>query len=175
MSFSNVKKPNSLYEVIDNALTVADFDVITKEFFNGEVNWFYRASTTPSEQDRNKSYFTHNLYSDHRVQSDYFTLFVPLLKKLNVRALVSMRSNLCIRTHEPIASDFHTDESYDDSKTAIFYLNTCNGKTILNVPSGKVSVDCAANRLLSFNTNVLHSGQYQTDTVKRMVINMTYF
>lgn len=175
MSFTKVKTQNSLYEVIDNALTVDAFDAIVHEFFNGEVNWFYRASTTPSEQDRNKPYFSHNLYSNFRVQSDYFPLFIPLLEKLNVRALVSMRSNLCMRTQEVVASDFHVDEYYDDSKTAIFYLNTCNGKTILDVPSGKVSVDCVANRLLSFNTNVRHSGQYQTDVAKRMIINLTYF
>jgi len=163
------------YVVLNNALPSNDFNAIIKQFFDGEVNWFFMPSTTTHKNDSDKPYFTHSLYNNNRINSEFYPLFVPVLDVLKIRSLVEMRVNLCMRQSEPIRSEYHVDKNWNDSKTAILYLNTCNGKTILNVNDNLVEVDCVANRMISFRTNIWHAGQFQTDTTRRMVVNLTYF
>jgi Rps23 Pro-64 3,4-dihydroxylase Tpa1-like proline 4-hydroxylase len=58
-----------------------------------------------------------------------------------------------------------------NNTTAIFYLNNNNGYTIFEDGS---KVDSVENRLVVFNSNVMHSGVSQTDSKVRCVINLNY-
>ena len=58
-----------------------------------------------------------------------------------------------------------------DHKTAIFYLNTCNGKTVVN----GTEVESIANRVVIFPANTPHYVISQTDTDRRIVLNINYY
>ena len=74
---------------------------------------------------------------------------------------------------------FHVDNIVDLSEeklkqltTSIFYINTNNGYTIFE---DGTKVESVANRLLTFPTNMKHTGTSCTDEKTRIVINFNYF
>ena len=93
-----------------------------------------------------------------------------LIDKINPSDLLRVKANLGIKTSEHIEGGFHTDTPLKHN-TAIFYLNTNNGYT--KFKDGTV-VDTIANRLVVFDSNLLHSGFSQTDKKASGVINLNY-
>ena len=57
-------------------------------------------------------------------------------------------------------------------KTAIFYLNTNNGYTLFE---DGTKIESVANRLLTFDANLPHTGTSCTDKQFRCVLNINYF
>ena len=66
-------------------------------------------------------------------------------------------------------SGYHYD--YDDMTTAIYYINTCNGWTEFE-EGGKVK--SVANRVIVFDSNLIHGGVSCTDEKTRILINFNY-
>ena len=96
--------------------------------------------------------------------------------KLKPSASIRVKANLLTRTDEILQNAFHSDfdkhkKNYDNVKTAIFYLNTNNGKTIFE---DGTRVESIANRLVTFDSNVNHTGTTCTDKIFRSVINVVY-
>jgi membrane peptidoglycan carboxypeptidase len=60
----------------------------------------------------------------------------------------------------------------DKMKTSIFYINSNNGYTRFK---NKKMIKSKENRLLSFNTDMEHTGSTCTDENVRIVINLNYF
>lgn len=58
-----------------------------------------------------------------------------------------------------------------DYYTSIFYLNTCNGATIFEDGTEIASV---ANRMLTFDGELMHTGRPASDAKRRVVINFNY-
>ena len=56
--------------------------------------------------------------------------------------------------------------------TSIFYINTNNGYT--KFENGE-KVESVANRMVTFSTNLKHTGTSCTDERTRVVINFNYF
>ena len=100
---------------------------------------------------------------------------VPILEKLNAHAVIQVRANLspsCF--YKGIKSEFHTDTKHP-SKTAIFYLNTCDGGTELKINNKIHFVKAEENKMLIFNTNTEHRGTLSTDVEFRYIINFNYY
>jgi hypothetical protein len=76
-----------------------------------------------------------------------------------------------IKHDKQYKSDYHVDFEYP-CKTAILYLNTCNGYTEFNK---KTKIKCEENKILIFDSNIEHCAVSQTDAEKRIVINFNYF
>ena len=58
-----------------------------------------------------------------------------------------------------------------NSTTAIYYLTTCNGYTLID---GK-KIKSVENQIVIFDSNIKHQMVSQTDTPERIVINLNYF
>ena len=69
-------------KVIDNFLPQDYFDQIVDVFENQSIAWFW-SDCVAYDADDSEFYFTHTFYKDHTPNSDYFSMFDPLLKKLN--------------------------------------------------------------------------------------------
>ena len=65
----------------------------------------------------------------------------------------------------------HTDNELD-CNTAVFYLNTNNGKTIFE---NKEEVESKKNRIVIFSSKLKHAATTHTDEKIRTVININYF
>jgi len=156
-------------KIIDNFLDYNDFDIIKDRILGNNFPWYF-LNFKVFEGDGNCQHM-HILYEDNKINSDYFELFKPFLKMLNINSLVKMKLNMTLRDKTLKPYEFHTDVNFD-CNTSIFYFNTNNGKTIFD--NGK-KVKSLENRLVSFPSKLKHTGTSTTDKPYRIVLNINYF
>jgi hypothetical protein len=119
---------------------------------------------------------THLFYQPHKPNSDFFDALNPILNKLNVRALQRVKANCTFKTTKKRLYAYHVDidtpKNEPVGKTSIFYLHTTNGPTFFK--TGK-KINCVANRMVTFPTNLEHTGSTHTDNLLRGLININWF
>jgi hypothetical protein len=161
-------------EIFDNYLNKEEFNKIRNIFIDNEkFPWYYTPGIAyPNEVKQvDKFQFFNLMYrNDVGVKSDYYDNLMPLLSKINPKEVLRVKANLGTRTTTNIEGGMHTDSKMEHT-TAIFYLNTNNGFTAFE--NGD-KVDSLENRLVVFNSTILHSGFSQTDTNIRVVLNLNY-
>ena len=110
-----------------------------------------------------------NFYS---IFSFVFCYILPILRKLDAKAIYSVKANCNVRTQNIVRHGFHVDVPTNyDSKTAILYINTNNGYT--EFENGE-RVESVANRLVLFDSELKHTGTTCTDQQRRVVLNLNY-
>ena len=124
------------------------------------------------EDMRDNIQFWHPFYMDDEPTHDDVNVLRPIIKKLDVKALLRIKANITMRTPEIIEHGYHTDYPFGGFKTAIFYINTNDGYT--QIKNGR-RVESVENRLLEFSGELLHTGTTCTDQQCRVVINFDYF
>jgi|10_taG_2_1085330.scaffolds.fasta_scaffold99010_2 hypothetical protein len=165
------------YKVIDNFLDEDTYNKFSAYLKSEKVPWFFRKVDVPMGNTKNKNgFFSFCFYNHHAPDHDSFHEFMPpFIKQLKARALIQIRANLTFRDIDAIESGFHNDYLYKKSITGIFYLTTCNAKTVLDLPGVNKSVQSVENRMLLFPTNIKHNVLYHTDVHKRYVVNFNFF
>ena len=163
-------------KIIDNYLPKEQFENIKNTICEDNMNfpWYYNKflnNRNYGEID-NHFYFVHVIYVNYLKNTNYFDDLLPLINKINPKALIRIKANGYPKNGDKIIThNFHTD--YDFShKGAILYLNTCNGKTILE---DGTEIDSVANRILFFDSSKPHSSTNCTDAKMRFNININYF
>jgi hypothetical protein len=157
------------YKIIDNFLHQEDFQKIESLYKDPYFPWFYNDHKVEKRDEDFQ--FTHIIYENFVPNSQYFSLMDPLIKKLKCKSLVRIKVNLTVRSTEIKPSLFHVDNDLD-CNTAVFYLNTNNGKTMFE---NKEEVMSKKNRIVIFPSNLKHAGTTHTDEKIRAVININYF
>lgn len=161
-------------KIFDNYLNQNEFNKIKNIFIDNEkFSWYYTPGIAyPDEVKKTDRFQFFNLMyrNDIGVKSDYYESLLPLLSKINPKEVLRVKANLGTRTSTHIEGGMHTDSKMKHT-TAIFYLNTNNGYT--KFQDGTI-VDSIANRLVVFDSSLLHSGFSQTDENIRCVINFNY-
>ena len=168
-------------EIFDDFLNEEDFEGL-QTIFDYDVPWKFSEVVEDNvncEQKYNHQY-VHGVYFRKEPCSPYFDRTVPLLSKLNARALVRIKVNSICRTEKIVLHGFHTDITYPDDhptgldgvKTAILYLNTNNGFTLFE---NETKIESVANRCVTFPAHLRHSGTSCTDVSRRLTLNVVYF
>lgn len=161
-------------KILDNYLNQDEFNKIKNIFIDNEkFPWHYTPGIAyPDEVKKTDRFQFFNLMyrNDIGVKSDCYASLMPLLNKINPKEVLRVKANLGTRTSTHIEGGMHTDSKIKHT-TAIFYLNTNNGYT--KFEDGTM-VDSIANRLIVFDSSLLHSGFSQTDKNVRCVINLNY-
>ena len=146
-----------------------DFLNIKKTMTSQDFPWYFGPRNYDSKGIFNQQ-FCHIFYTDYRINSSFFSLLNPLIKKLEPKALVRIKANMTLPStniYENLPP--HTDFDFK-CKTSIFYINTNNGYTML----GSQKVKSEENKILIFDSNNKHFGTNCTDQPYRMVININY-
>lgn len=157
------------YSFIDNFLDESYFFEIRDTILNN-VNfpwYFIKGVANPDDKD---FYFFHLVYAEMGINSDFYYLLEPLLNKLNIEKLIRIKINFYPKTENILRHGNHIDYDYPH-KGCIFYLNTNNGKTILN---NDVEIESIENRILFFNPNQPHCSTTCSDFLYRTNININY-
>ena len=124
--------------------------------------------------DTDAMYFNYCFYNHMRPSSPlYEPYIIPLLKKLKAEAPIQVRANMTISDLYK-ASGWHTDYDFK-CKTAILYLNECDGGTELKINNKITLIKAEANKMLIFDTSVLHRAVTSKKEPIRYVINFNYF
>ena len=102
--------------------------------------------------------FNHVLYeSSNWAYYKAEELLQPILEKLVFNTLSRIKINMTLPTVNPTVGGWHTDNRTNGSSaiTSIYYVNSNNGYTLFE---DGTRVDSKANRLVSFPTNMPHTG-----------------
>jgi len=159
------------YQVIDNFLDKENFLKIKNLLESSNFPWYYQhvINHNHSKKDLN-CYFTHLLYTLETGFSHSFNVVKPIINKLKIKSLIRIKANLYPRTLKIEKHKKHIDYNFLH-KAAIYYINTNNGKTILN----DTEIDSVENRLLIFKAHLPHSSTSTTNFKTRININFNYF
>ena len=173
-----MKKQNN-YTVIDNFLDDETFKKFQTQIFDSNhTPWFYRSDTLYKLEDKNDAgYFSLCFFNNFKQDCLYLDQYLyKIYEKLNCKAIIQSRANLFLKKqNKKTKLFFHTDYDYENSYTAVFYLNTNNGGTVLDIENKQIKIDSVENRMLIFNTNTMHAVDIQTDEKIRIIVNINYF
>lgn len=161
-----------MIEIVDNFLEQDQFLKIQSSIINNRQFPFYIAKgVTSLSLKENNYYLAHLLYSELGFSSNFYDLVFPILKKISPIIVKRIKVNFYPVTSTIQKHDWHCD--YKKShKGCIFYLNTNNGKTILE--SGE-EVESIENRMLFFDPSKNHRSTTCTDDfIGRFNINFNY-
>ena len=164
-------------KVVDNFLPPEEFKLVEDIFLydSGHI-WFpwYFAGHVGTRDIKGESdgfYFMHNFYDEEARLSEFiYTLEELIFSKINMQKLIRAKANLFPKTENLITYQMHIDQD-EPHKGAIFYLNTCNGFTVLG---DGTKIDSIANRMLFFDSSKPHASTNCTDVPRRVNFNINY-
>jgi len=155
-------------QIIDNFLSDNDFKSIQSLLTGSYFPWYFQDGIASIHED-NKYQFCHTFFDNEKINSCDFDNLYCFFEKLNMKKLKRVKANLRPKTAVPEFGGFHID--FKDKITSIFYVNSNNGKTLFE--DGK-EVDSIENRMVIFDSNLIHQGISCTDAKNRIVINFNY-
>ena len=158
------------YELKKNFLDKELFDPFKKVIFSDLFPWFWRDHQYNSDE----GFFGHDFYWRHKPCSPFYEHYiVPIIIKLKCNMVSGVRVNCLVKDKNKHFSNFHCDRVFDCT-TAIFYMNTNNGYTLLGEKE-KIKIESEENKIVIFNSQTKHCAVSQTDTDRRIVINFNYY
>ena len=165
-------------KIEDNFLDQVIFNEIQDLMLGENFAWYY-SDTIDYIGQKDKFQFGHIFYGENVPKSSFCEKLNPILEIINPISLWRIKANLLTKTTTIIENAFHIDmpdripeEKLKQWTTAIFYVNTNNGYTKFE---DGTKVESVANRMVSFPTNIKHTGTSCTDEKRRVVINFNYF
>jgi hypothetical protein len=154
-------------KISNNVLSNIVFNKLKNLFFNNYFSWHYQDNV--NHKDDGHFQFCHLFFDDNKINSTYFEHISPILNFINPQQLIRVKANLLTKTDKIIEHGFHTDVK--DCMTAIYYINTNNGYTKF---IDETIVSSEENKLVTFISNIQHTGSTCTDENVRVVLNINY-
>jgi hypothetical protein len=166
------------YEVYDNFLDYESFIKIQNAHIYSNFPWYmgpivsekYMKNNNLRKYEKENFQFSHVFYENNEIKSSFISNMNPILDKIKMYRLIRLKSNMQLGKKKIDEKLMHVDYEYD-CKTAVYYLNTNNGYTLLENNEKIYSVE---NRLLVFNSEIKHSGVGCTDKPIRIVTNINF-
>ncbi len=180
------------YRIIDDVLEYEQFDDLRGHLTSQQFPWFFSGDVAydpkgiVAEGDRESFeairtekeldwsfYFRHMFYTDNGVATTdiNWMKIQPLIEKLGVKSLMRVKANAYTRTPEILHHKDHSDFPFEH-KGALFYINDCDGLTVLE---DGTEVKSVANRLLLFDSSKPHHSTTTTNATRRINLNFNYF
>jgi len=161
-----------IFKEYNNFLSQDFFEKLKDVIMDQDFPWRRRDHMTDDSKD--KMFFTHAFYNNMLPLSEFYPLYIiPILEKLQAEAPLQVRANMSISALFK-ASQWHRDYQFK-CKTAILYLNDCDGGTDLKINNKIIFIKADANKMLVFDTDVLHRALTSKKEPIRYVINFNYF
>jgi hypothetical protein len=156
--------------IIDNFLNEDEFLHIKNLIDNPFFSWYFQNGR---EFVNDKFFqFTHVFYHNNRPNSQEFDSLQPFIDKLKMKSIVRIKANITGKEETIKDGQYHVDFDDYNCTTAIWYLNTNNGKTVFEDGD---EVESVANRMVIFPGHIKHFGTSHTDTKVRIVLNFNYY
>jgi len=165
------------YKIIDNLLAKEFAEKIKNDLMgeNAIFPWYYNSAVVSAKKtDSLYDYqLTHTFYREYSPCSQFFSTVAPIIEHLNPQAIIRIKANLNPKTDVRHTFEYHVDfpSKSNDIKTAIYYVNSNDGVTILE---DGTEIESVANRLVVFDQKTLHTGTTCTDQKIRCLINFNY-
>lgn len=158
-------------KIIKNFLPQEYFKKIQECLLGTNFPWYFYSGILNLESTENDDYhFVHTFYENNLIFSTYYEIFLPLLEKLNCKSVIRIKANLTTYNKTIKYQKFHKD--FENNKTAILYLDNSNGYT--EFKTGEI-IKSEENKVVIFDSNILHRGINTTDKKRRIVLNINYY
>jgi len=173
-----MEEDTQFYRVIDNFLPEEEFTAVRDSLTSPTFPWAYHPGVDEclSEDEINdlrKYQFVYCFNVWGQWQGNPQVIY-PVLNKLKPLSVLYVKLNLQVYSPEYMVNKLHADLSCaqnPEHMTAVYYINTCNGKTIFDTGE---EINSVANRVLIFPGNRLHTGTSVTDSKTRYVLNVNF-
>lgn len=163
------------YKIYEDFLDKQDFldikNTFTKED-STDIPWFSGVVTDDEHFIADPKYnlqLGHLFFSNYQVNSSFFYLIDPFIRRLNPKAILRIKANLVPAGEKIVEHAYHVD--IPDVTTGVYYVNTNNGYTVFEDGDKVESVE---NRFVLFDSNQRHTGTNCTDQRARFVINFNF-
>jgi len=168
-----------MIKVYDDILDTQEFNFVQEHMLGSQFPWHYgdvlnehsEAVYKPSCDLLYNAQFCHWFYKDYEPKGPEFVIVRPIISKLNTDSLVRIKANITMKTDTIIKHGFHRD-GLADCNAAIYYVNTNDGYTEFE---DGTKVESVENRLVVFNSQMMHTGTTCTNSKVRCVINFNYY
>jgi len=160
------------YQIHQNFLSKDLFEKIKNLIMAHDFPWRRRDHMVTNTNDT--MYFSYFFYNDMKSWSELYQPYIlPILKKLRAEAPIQVRANMFISALFE-SSTWHRDYDFQ-CKSAILYLNDCDGGTELNINNKIIFIKADANKILVFDSQTLHRAITSKKEPLRYIINFNYF
>jgi len=156
--------------IYKNFLDKKDFKKLKSFLMSDQMPWYYNDGVN-NVPDKNFqfTYLFYNFEFGTNCSQEVLNFVKPIMNKLKNPSFTSIKANLLTRTDKIIEHGYHTDKK--TGKTCIFYINTCNGYT--KFKDGK-KIMSEENKIVTFDSDIEHTGSSCTNKKRRVVINFNY-
>lgn len=177
-----------MFEIIDNLLPKSYLKDLQNYFLSQQGDWNYNDNLTGDESYKvlGSFGFTMRLHWNQMFVNSYAgtlsrALILTALDKVEevtstTHLVVRARADMTVYNPLNHLHELHTDYPYEHT-TAIFYLNTSDGNTLLYDREGKkllTEVEPIENRLLIFDGLLQHTGHSPSNHKSRVLVNMNF-
>tara|TARA_R110000803_G_C11760255_1_gene293818 strand:+ start:54 stop:560 length:507 start_codon:yes stop_codon:yes gene_type:complete len=161
------------YKIIKNFLDIDFFNQVGNLILGTDFPW-RRQGYRFNEDGTDSLYFNHIFFNNMCENSPaYLKIILPILHKLDCIAPIQIRANMFI-SKLFTKSGWHSD--YEEKcKTAILYLNTCDGGTELKINNKIKFIKAEKNKMLIFDSSVSHRALTSKEEPIRYIINFNYY
>lgn len=158
--------------IYDNFLSSKEFTPVQEVLLGPNIPWYLTENMTWTDVKSDGYHFTHVFYANNTWVSEFGYVLEPLLRKLDVNAIVRIKANLYPKSDTIIEHEPHKDYDFKHM-AAIFSINTNDGYTILE--DGVKKIYSKENRLLMHDASALHQSTNCTDAKFRVNLVLNYF
>lgn len=158
-------------KIVDSFLPKKEFNVIKEVIMGDNFPWYYNDRISTGKDPSLFMYFTHNIYREPDIKSNWFHLFQGFLNKLRYKRLLRIKANLHMRQDKIRKNKYHVDYSFKH-KGCLFYINENNGYT--SFKEDNIQVRPKENRAVFFDPSIKHCSAACSDKKRRININFNY-
>jgi len=176
-----------MIKVIDNLISKPYLKDLQSYFLSGISEWYFSDNLTTKEQGGLDSYgFNMRLHWNGQFVSNFvgtsirslvFTAQEHVENYINrPQQIVRVRADMTVYNSNQYRHELHTDFP-EEHMTAIFYMNTSDGNTLLFDRDGKKliqEIEPVENRLVIFDGLMWHTGHSPSKHKSRVLINMNF-
>lgn len=178
-----------MIKIIDNLIPVSYLRDLQNYFLTPVGEWYYNDTLTYSKSKNSLGSFGFTMrlhWNGHFISNFAGTsvrgLVFSALEKVEEfvekpQQIVRARADMTMYNPEKYCHELHTDFVDHEHMTAIFYMNTSDGNTLLFDRDGKKliqEVEPVENRLVIFDGLMQHTGHSPAKHKSRILINMNF-
>ena len=157
-------------EVIDDYLSEGIPNKLETTFLGRDFLWSFQPSIT-NQQTTNDCFFASVIWKQPEgIISRWFEHLVPIVEKLNYKALLRIKANMYPSTDTLQEHDSHIDFTFNN-KSAIYFVNSNDGFTVLE---DGTKIESVKNRFLLFDGSRQHHSTNCTNAQVRVTLNFNF-
>lgn len=166
------------FEIYDDYLPKTNQEQIKRIVADSTFPWYWNPTTAGTLETKNQKYqFTHTLFANGQIISDYFNYITSLLNlsEFNTHKLERIKLNLNVPYKNNKIVKPHIDTNIPGAITYLYYCIDSDGPTIIYENWWKRrKVNPRQGRMLKFDSSIYHTSTVPRKNDRRIVINCIF-